>query len=271
MIDQVQNALLPDTNASTTGQKNNATTTSGMESFHGALKDAVSSTLERFGVDPGNVKISITRADTRADESSESPLAESHESIVAGKSGHTSTGSSTVSTPGTSSASENSSTSGASSSNASSGPPDNGYDPFLQAAYSNPFASASTAAGSGTAGAKSAASTASAAAAETPQEAFDNAYWASQPPAVQALRTMSDQDERTDAASQLANEGYSIDVPIMVWGWDPYTTTNMRAAEGYTWVPSALQQPVEVAPGLSAFGNMGTYNSSNPPAGSIAV
>jgi hypothetical protein len=278
MIDQVQNALLPDTNASITGQKNNATNTSGMESFHGALKDAVSSTLERFGVDPGNVKISITRADTRADDSSESPLAESHESIVAGKSGQTSSGSSNVSTSGSSSPSENSSTSGASSTNASSGPPDNGYDPFLQAAYSNPFASlsTSTAAGSGTAaantaGANAAASTASGATAETPQETFDNAYWASQPPAVQVLRTMTDQDERTDTASQLANEGYSIDVPIMVWGWDPYTTTNMREAEGYTWVPSALQQPVEVAPGLSAFGNMGTYNSSNPPAGSIAV
>ncbi len=259
MIDQVQNALLPDTNASSTGQKNNATKTSGMESFHGALNDAVSSTLERFGIDPGNVKISITRAS----DSSDSALAESHESIVAGKSEQTSTSSSNVSTSGSS----------ASSSAASSGPPDNGYDPFLQAAYSNPFASlsTSTAAGSGSTAANAAASTASAAPAETAQEAFDNAYWASQPQAVQVLRTMTNQDERTDVASQLANEGYSIDVPIMVWGWDPYTTTNMREAEGYTWVPSALQQPVEVAPGLSAFGNMGTYNASNPPAGSIAV
>jgi len=254
MIDQVQNALLPDTTASSAGQKNNAANTAGLESFHGALKEAVSSTLERFGLHSGNVKISITHAG----DSSESALPESHESVVAAKSASVSTGSSNVSASGGNSSS--------SSTDASSGPPDNGYDPFLQASYSNPFANAST-----TAGTKTTASTPATAPAETAQESFDNAYWASQPPAVQALRTMTDLDQRTDAASQLANEGYSIDVPIMVWGWDPYTTTTMRQAEGYTWVPSALQQPVEVAPGLSAFGNMGAYAANTPPSGSIAV
>jgi hypothetical protein len=38
---------------------------------------------------------------------------------------------------------------------------------------------------------------------------------------------------------------------------------------GYTWVPSALQQPVEVAPGLTYAG--ASYDPSKPPAGSIAV
>jgi hypothetical protein len=103
-----------------------------------------------------------------------------------------------------------------------------------------------------------------------PQVAFDNAYWAAQPAAVQALRNMP-YDERTAAATQLADEGYSIDVPIMVWGWDPYITTNMRQADGYTWVPSALQNPVEDAPGLPSVGSMEAYNSTTPPAGSIAV
>ena len=33
-----------------------------LDSFHGALSDAVSSTLEKFGIHPNDVKISITRA-----------------------------------------------------------------------------------------------------------------------------------------------------------------------------------------------------------------
>jgi len=103
-----------------------------------------------------------------------------------------------------------------------------------------------------------------------PQQIFDNEYWASQPPAVQALRTM-DPSERTTMAAQLAGEGYQIDVPIMVWGWDPSITMSMRKAEGYTWVPSALQNPVEDLPGLPSMGGLTAYNSSDPPAGSIAV
>lgn len=98
---------------------------------------------------------------------------------------------------------------------------------------------------------------------------FDDAYWASQPAAVQQLRNIQDPTERSEVATQLAQEGYSIDVPIMVWGWDPAITTEARESMGYTWVPSALQQPVEVAPGLTFAGN--SYNAANPPAGSIAV
>ncbi len=82
---------------------------------------------------------------------------------------------------------------------------------------------------------------------------------------------MQNQEQRAALATQLANEGYSIDVPIMVWGWDPSITTAMRQAEGYTWVPSALQSPVEDAPGLPSIGTVAAYNPNNPPAGSIAV
>ena len=103
------------------------------------------------------------------------------------------------------------------------------------------------------------------------QQAFDQAYWAAQPPAVQALQNIQNPEQRAAMATQLANEGYSIDVPIMVWGWDPSITTAMRQAEGYTWVPSALQSPVDVAPGLASMGSLAAYDPSNPPAGSIAV
>jgi hypothetical protein len=103
------------------------------------------------------------------------------------------------------------------------------------------------------------------------QQAFDNAYWASQPAAVQALRTIPDAGQRATLATQLASQGYSIDMPIMVWGWDPSIVTSMRQAEGYTWVPSALQNPVEMLPGLPSMGTMAAYNANNPPSGSIAV
>jgi hypothetical protein len=98
---------------------------------------------------------------------------------------------------------------------------------------------------------------------------FDDAYWASQPAAVQQLQTIQDPTQRAEAAAQLADEGYTIDVPIMAWGWDPQLVTQARESDGYTWVPSALQQPVEVPPGIT-FDGM-SYNPANPPAGSITV
>lgn len=98
---------------------------------------------------------------------------------------------------------------------------------------------------------------------------FDQTYWASQPAAVQQLENIKDPTERQELATQLAQEGYSIDVPIMVWGWDPQVTTAARQSMGYTWVPSAEQQPVAVAPGLTF--NGASYNASSPPAGSITV
>lgn len=102
-----------------------------------------------------------------------------------------------------------------------------------------------------------------------PVESFDDAYWAKQPAAVQQLRNIQDPSQRAATAAQLAGKGYSIDVPIMVWGWDPQITTQARESLGYTWVPSALQQPVEVAPGLSFNGT--SYDPLHPPAGSIPV
>lgn len=101
-------------------------------------------------------------------------------------------------------------------------------------------------------------------------EDFDDAYWAQQPPAVQQLRNISDPDQRTALATQLASEGYSIDVPIMDWGWDPAKVTQLRQSFGYTWVPSAEQANVTAAPGITGPGII-PYDPNNPPAGSIAV
>jgi hypothetical protein len=104
----------------------------------------------------------------------------------------------------------------------------------------------------------------------TAQQQFDLAYWASQPPAVQALQSVADQDQRATNAAQLATEGFTIDVPIMVWGWDAYLVMTMRDQFGYTWVPSALQPPVTIAPGSAQPGVI-AYDPLHPPAGSIKV
>jgi hypothetical protein len=114
----------------------------------------------------------------------------------------------------------------------------------------------------------SAASGASSASAQQP-ETFDAAYWAGQPAAVQQLENIQNPEQRAALAEQLTQQGYSIDVPIMVWGWDPAITTSARESMGYTWVPSAGQAPVEAAPGLTFAGS--TYNPAQPPPGSITV
>jgi len=103
----------------------------------------------------------------------------------------------------------------------------------------------------------------------SPQE-FDDAYWAKQPPAVQALRTMTDYDQRMNLVSQLTAQGYNIDVPIMAWGWDPAKVTAARQSYGYTWVPSAGQKPLAEAPGISLPG-VEAYDPKKPPAHSMAV
>ncbi len=95
-------------------------------------------------------------------------------------------------------------------------------------------------------------------------------YWASQPEAVQVLKDMDDPAARRLKAWDLAMQGHTIDVPIMVWGWDPQYTMELRQSYGYTWVPSALQDTVKVAPGLQMPG-MPSYDPNHPPPGSIRV
>jgi hypothetical protein len=243
MIHHLNSMFSPETNTSAAGPNARAPLSqSTLDSFHGALSDAVSST-------------------TRASAVSTQPTPGTPE-------GPTRT---TPPAPGTSSSSVGSSPggtasspSGSSTSSGSSTTSDSGYDPFLQAATNNPYQSAPLQSSTQS-------SPESTSAPLDAQQAFDNAYWAQQPAAVQPLRTMQNQEQRTALATQLANEGYSIDVPIMVWGWDPAITTAMRQADGYTWVPSALQTSVQDAPGLPTQGTLAAYNPNNPPASSIAV
>lgn len=105
---------------------------------------------------------------------------------------------------------------------------------------------------------------------QTPQAIFDSAYWKSKPPAVQALKPNGDGSDKSALAQDLALKGEIIDVPIMVWGWDPYIVMTLRRDLGFTWVPSALQNPVQVVPGLN-FPGLPSYDPSNPPKGSIKV
>lgn len=138
-------------------------------------------------------------------------------------------------------------------------------------------ATSSTAAAATSTTGSSAASTASTAststttipAAELANMTPADAYWAEQPAAVQALRYMPT-DERTTYAEQLASEGYTIDVPIMVDGLDPLATMITREIDGYTWVPSGLQANIPAGPGIDMPG-VPAYNPNDPPAGSILV
>jgi hypothetical protein len=102
------------------------------------------------------------------------------------------------------------------------------------------------------------------------QTEFDQAYWASQPPEVRALAGIAESDQRAGRAVELATKGFTIDVPIMAWAWDPYLVMKLRSDYGYTWVPSALQPAVTIAPGLGVPGLV-PYDAAHPPSGSIHV
>ena len=104
-----------------------------------------------------------------------------------------------------------------------------------------------------------------------PEMTEGDAYWAAQPAAVQALRDMPDGQAKDQLALQLANEGYSIDTQIMVWGWDPQMTMQVRENQGYSWVPSYGSANIPVGPGLSVPGESTTYDPSSPPPGAIIV
>jgi hypothetical protein len=105
----------------------------------------------------------------------------------------------------------------------------------------------------------------------TADETEADAYWSAQPAAVQALRNMPDGEAKDQLALKLANEGYSIDTQIMVWGWDPQMTMTIRENQGYSWVPSYGEANIPVGPGLSMPDNPTNYNPAAPPAGSIQV
>jgi hypothetical protein len=101
-------------------------------------------------------------------------------------------------------------------------------------------------------------------------QASAEAYWSRQPEEVRRLRNVPDLHEREALAAELAAQGHTIDVPIMVWGSDPLRVMLLRRLYGYTWVPSALQPPIAVAPGIE-FPTLPAYDATQPPPGSILV
>jgi hypothetical protein len=105
---------------------------------------------------------------------------------------------------------------------------------------------------------------------KNPLPSAADVYWAAQPPAVQALRNIPDEATRYAEAKKLAENGYVIDGAIMVALSDPLKTMQVRQELGYTWVPSLLQPPVEVPPGVN-FPWLKNYDPNNPPPGSIKV
>lgn len=102
------------------------------------------------------------------------------------------------------------------------------------------------------------------------QAEFDAAYWAHQPPELRE-RLSDDLIMARMRAAALAELGFIVDVPIMVWGWDPYLVMKHRKEFGYTWVPSALQPPPGAAPGAPVSATGVAYDPNAPPPGSIKV
>jgi hypothetical protein len=199
--------------------------------FQSALSSALSATLQQFGINPNSVTLSITPATTAGTTS----------------------------------------TTASATTGAAAVTPFSAASTAANAVSATPAASSTAATTTETTpSAPSATSAAEASSSVESDESYDNAYWASQPSAVQALRNIDDYSQRSELAAKLSAEGYDIDVPIMVYGWDPAKITAARESYGYTWVPSAAQTPVEQAPGISTPGGT-AYNANNPPAGSIAV
>lgn len=104
---------------------------------------------------------------------------------------------------------------------------------------------------------------------------FDNAYWAHQDPEVRKLRTLDltsfgGMNNALRMADALAQRGFLIDIPIMVWQWDPFKIMSQRVAYGYTWVPAARMPNIQKAPGNDEPGRT-PYDPTVIPAGAIKV
>jgi len=205
------------------------------------LSEALSETLSQFGIDPSSVTLTVSPGQSQTNATSQNSDAGSQNSAatIVSPFSRAAAIAATPTTIATSTPSASSTSPTTTSSSSGSG----------------------SVSGSGSNGQS---------ASPVVSESYDDAYWAQQPPAVQQLRDITNYQARVDLGTQLAQEGYTIDVPIMVWGWDPSIVMASRQADGYTWVPSALQQPVEMAPGITVPG-MASYDPNNPPAGSIRV
>jgi len=89
------------------------------------------------------------------------------------------------------------------------------------------------------------------------RDQFNDIYWAAQPPAVRALKDMTNGPNKMNAAVALAQQGYTVDAWIGFYGFEPWGTMSARQMEGLPWAPALLQDyhmvpnpigPGEVAP-----------------------
>lgn len=99
---------------------------------------------------------------------------------------------------------------------------------------------------------------------------FADAYWNSFPAPVRALRNISDDVARYEAAVTLAKQGFPIDVEIMVNGATPYLEQWQRLVDGFTWVPNAMQPRIGFSEGINNPPYV-PYDPANPPVGSLKV
>jgi hypothetical protein len=99
---------------------------------------------------------------------------------------------------------------------------------------------------------------------------FYNAYWASKPPEVAALRDMPVGLERVARAFELAAQGYVIDPEIDTYNKHPLFTMDMREHNGYTWYWCLGQKAVPVVPGAWLPG-FESYDPDRPPTPYIKV
>lgn len=110
----------------------------------------------------------------------------------------------------------------------------------------------------------------------TSSSEFNPAYWLSKPTELRVfdVNVTPDEESRVLRAQELLFKGFQIDVPIDIWGFDPFKTMLLRQQFGYTWVPAAgqpnLSQMGVAAPGLSSPG-LGVYDPAHPPGGAIKV
>src|ERR1039457_4176435 len=232
-----------------TGSSATATPTSQLsslsaQSFTELLSEAFSETLSKLGINPSSIKFSFQDEPSQTSAASQTPAASATPA--------------TIQTPVATQTATASQAPAASAAAVAS---------LISATAVAPPTTSTPTIASTPATASSTGSSSQTWYASTPA---DDAYWAAQPAAVQQLRGIQDINERKDLGEQLASEGYSIDVPIMVWGWDAGKVTAARESYGYTWVPSALQQPVAAAPGITG-GGITPYDPNNPPSGSIQV
>lgn len=96
---------------------------------------------------------------------------------------------------------------------------------------------------------------------------FVKAYWAAQPPAVRAFQHMPNSNPdgtvsslRGELAVALTQQGYDVDLPIMVWDWNPYWIMQIRENEGVTNPMYLNGKPIHVS------SSQANYPPFDPPA-----